>query len=216
MSASIAHEFSSPIYGIRNVLELIEKKVRMNGENKEFIDIAMRECNRMTDFIKRLQGFYSPTSNIVKTTNIHKVVEEMILMIQKKMSAGSIELEKDYDSHMPEIEVVPDQIKQVVLNLLNNAIEATPESGGKIKIRTEVLKTRIKIHIEDSGCGINPENMERIFEPFFTSKQEGGTGLGLYISYGIIKRHGGELKVKSKPDAGTTFTIMLPMKGVKV
>lgn len=215
MSASIAHEFSNPIYGIRNVLERLEKQVKMNGENKEFIDIAMRECNRMTEFIKRLQGFYRPTSDIVEATDIHEIVEEMLLMIQKKMRARNIELEKDYVTHMPEIEVVPDQIKQVVLNLLNNAIEATPESGGKIKIRTEVLKTRIKIHIEDSGCGITPENTERIFEPFFTSKQEGGTGLGLYVSHGIIKRHGGELKVKSKLDAGTTFTIMLPIKGVK-
>ena len=115
---------------------------------------------------------------------------------------------------MPNILAVRDQIKQFLLNMLNNAIGAISESAGTITIITHLLNKMIAIHIQDTGTGIKPGDMEHIFEPFFTTKPEvKGTGLGLSVSYGIIKRHGGRIDVLSEIGKGSTFTIILPIDG---
>jgi signal transduction histidine kinase len=109
---------------------------------------------------------------------------------------------------------IGDQIRQVMLNLLNNAMQAMPAGGGRIRVSTELTGESILIRVEDSGCGIPPEHLERIFEPFFTTKPPSkGTGLGLSISRAIVERHGGTLRVESTPGRGTTFTVALPVAG---
>ncbi len=114
---------------------------------------------------------------------------------------------------MPEIQAVADQIRQVILNLLNNAAKAIPKKGGSIRITTKSLDNQVTIQIHDSGVGIKQKHLNHIFEPFFSTKPAvKGTGLGLSISYGIIKTHGGDIKVISKPGKGTTFIITLPIK----
>lgn len=215
LSASIAHEFNNPIYGILNVLERIERKALLDKENKEFVGMAIRECNRMADLIKKLMDFYRPTSGVSKSTDIHKVIDEMLMLTQKLSINKKIKIEKDFASNMPEIEAIPDQLKQIILNLLTNACEAITENCGRIEISTVHINSKIRITIKDNGIGIPPENLKHIFEPFFTTKSAGkGTGLGLYVSYGIIKRHGGDITVHSKPGQGTQFTVTLPTKGI--
>lgn len=215
LSASIAHEFNNPIFGIRNVLEHLIKKITMDTRNKEYVDMAIHECDRMAGFIRKLQDFYRPSFCKTVSINIHALIDDVLVWMREEWDAKKIELVKDYAANMPEIAVIPDQIKQVILNMLNNAEDAIARDGGKISIRTEALKTEIKIHIQDSGNGIKEEDMEHIFEPFFTTKGVKGMGLGLSVSYGIIKQHGGEIKVKSRLGNGTTFTIILPVKGVE-
>lgn len=215
LSASIAHEFNNPICGIHNVLERIGKKVPMDETNKDLLDIAIRECGRITDLIRKLHDFYRPSAGIIVFINIHTLIEEVLKLSQEKLNRRRIKLEKNYASNMPEIQVIPDQIKQVILNIFNNAEEAIPKSGGTIKITTEAFDSKIKIHIQDTGGGISEENRKSIFEPFFTTKSAvKGTGLGLSISYGIIKRHGGEIEVESTAGEETTFTISLLIKGI--
>lgn len=211
--ASIAHEFNNPIYGIRNVLEQIAEGVPMDPTYQNMASLAVRECNRITNLIKKLQDFHRPSPGITAPLDIHGAIDDMALLIRKKLKEKNIKLEKHYAANMPKIDAVADQIKQVILNILQNAEEAMPKEGGTITITTQVRKDSIKILFRDTGSGISPENEKLIFEPFFTTKSAvKGTGLGLFVSYGIIETHGGDLRVDSQPGQGTTFTVTLPVK----
>ena len=216
LAASIAHEFNNPICGIRNVLERINdriaKGVELDQTHKELSALAIKECTRMAELIIKLQDFNKPSSGVVAPLNIHDAIDEMILMSNKKLKDRKIEVEKCYADDLPRIDAVADQIKQVILNLLQNAEEAILKKG-KIKITTEQDGTFVKIHIHDTGIGIPANHMDTIFEPFFTTKPAvKGTGLGLSICYSIIKKHGGTIEIKSNFGVSTTFTVVLPIK----
>lgn len=215
LSASIAHEFNNPLCGIRNVLENIsddDAYRNLEEPDKELVNMAIKECDRVADLIKKLQDFNRPSTEVSIMKNIEQVIDDVILMIGKRLKERKIVLKKHYSS-VVKIKIVPDQIKQVILNLIQNAEESMPQ-GGQINITTEQTETDILTHIKDSGCGISPENMSTIFEPFFTTKSAvKGTGLGLSVTYGIIKNHGGDINVYSKQGKGTTFTIVLPKNG---
>jgi len=212
IAASMAHEFNNPIYGIRNVLEKIMRRVAMGGKNKRFIQLAIQECDRVTTLIRRVLDFYSPSTDEKDWVDVHGAIDDMLLLLQKKFSMRGINLVKVYASDIPNIEVVPDQFKQVVLNILQNAEEAIPEGGGNITITTSVASGKTQIKITDTGTGIPVHMMKNIFDPFFTTKSSvKGTGLGLSVSYGIIKKHRGEILVDSVPGR-TTFTILHPIK----
>jgi PAS domain S-box-containing protein len=213
MAASMAHEFNNPIYGIRNVLEKIMRRVQMADNNKRFVQLAIQECDRVAMLIRKILDFHSPSTDEKQWVDVHESIDDMILLIQKRFSMRDIRLIKDYAPDMPQIEVVPDQIKQVFLNILQNAEEAIPEGGGEINISTSANNGTAQIQIKDTGTGISTQVMKNIFDPFFTTKPSvKGTGLGLSVTYGIIKKHNGEILVDSQPGSGTTFTILLPVK----
>jgi signal transduction histidine kinase len=135
----------------------------------------------------------------------------MLLLCKKEFSDRKIIVEKNFAAYMPAIMVVKDQICQVLLNLLTNARDAC-KNGGTIKISTEVRDKRIAISVEDSGCGIETDHLDKIFKPFFTTKQDlSGTGLGLAVSLGIIEKHEGTISVESQLQNGSVFTITLPI-----
>ena len=217
LSASIAHEFNNPICGIRNVLERINDRIsdcaKIDETHKELTVLAIKECNRIVDLIRKLQDFHRPSSGIITKMNIHNAIDEIILLSQKKLNERNIVLTKHYAKNVPKIESVADQIKQVILNLVQNAEEAISKKRGKITITTEKVNSSIQIHITDNGIGIPQQHIDTVFEPFFTTKSAvKGTGLGLSISYGIIKKHGGSIELNSLSGKGTTFTIILPIK----
>ena len=140
----------------------------------------------------------------------------MILLLRKRLSMRDIRLIKDYAVDMPSIEAVPDQFKQVILNILRNAEEAIPDGGGRITITTSAANEKVQIKIADTGTGIPTQVMKNIFDPFFTTKPSvKGTGLGLSVTYGIINKHQGEILVDSLLGSGTTFTVCLPIKQEK-
>ena len=121
-------------------------------------------------------------------------------------------VKKEFAANMPAINGVHDQIKQVILNCLNNAQEAIPATGGELRIKTEIIQDKVLLHIKDTGKGVRDEDLVNIFEPFYSTKQAvEGTGLGLSVSYGIMKRHQGNIEVTETSPAGTTFTITLPL-----
>lgn len=137
----------------------------------------------------------------------------MILLVQSKFNLRDISLVKEYSKELPRIEVVPDQFKQVILNILQNAEEAIPEKGGRITIATSAENGKTRIQIRDTGTGIPVPVLKNIFDPFFTTKPSvKGTGLGLSVTYGIIKKHKGEIQVDSLSGRGTTFTICFPVQ----
>ncbi|MBI5428113.1 MAG: response regulator receiver protein, partial [Nitrospinae bacterium] len=214
LAASIAHEFNNPIYGIRNVLEQIREDLALDETHAYLVDLAIRECSRVATLIRKLQDFHRPSDGVVSLMDIHQAIDDMLLLAEKKMKERNIRLKKNYDPHLPQIRAVADQIKQVVLNLIQNAEEAIPDPGGEIVITTNAQPNTVLIEVRDTGCGISPETMKMIFDPFFTTKpQVKGTGLGLSVSYGIIKKHGGDLLVESVPGKGSTFIIILPCEG---
>ncbi len=216
LSASIAHEFGNPIIGIRNFLKGLKKDAVLDKTDAEMLDLAIKECIRVKDLISNLQDFNRPTSGNIAPMDIHKAINDLLVFCKKKFKDKKITVEKDFAVDVPKIMAVADQIKQVVLNCLNNAEEAMPRRGGTIRIATRVLDGKVQLRIEDTGKGIRDQDIDHIFEPFFSTKPAvEGTGLGLSVSYGIIKRHGGTISARSRPGKGSTFTITLPIEGVR-
>ncbi len=213
LSASIAHEFNNPICGIKNVLETVAE-TNLTDDNNELVLIAIKECHRMANLVEKLQDFNRPSSGEISQVNIHDVIDNVLLLCKKKLKEKNIVVEKHYTDYSPSIKAVNDQIAQVFLNLIQNAEEAVDDKGGMITITTTCTKSEILINIKDTGVGIDPQNISTIFEPFVTTKSAvKGTGLGLFVCYGIVKKSEGKITVRSQIDRGTTFTVTFPDKG---
>ena len=213
LSASIAHEFNNPLYGIMNVLSGIQKRSPLSEEDRELADLALKECNRIKFLISELQQFNRPSSGVREYFDIHQTIDEILLFHKKEFKNKKMLVQKEYGSDVPKIWAVQDQIKQVLVNLFNNAGDAMPAEGGMMTISTDFEEDSVYITVKDDGNGILPKNMGKIFEPFFTTKPAvKGTGLGLPVSFGIIKSHGGNITVESAQGQGATFTITLPVE----
>jgi len=212
--ASIAHEFNNPLCGVTNVLTRIQRKSVPDDSSNVLLSMAIAECDRMKRLIQDLQSFNRPTSGVKEKFDLHKSINEMLLLFKKELSLNNITVVKKFEKKSIRVIGVEDQIKQVVLNLLKNSKEAIQSSTGIITITTELIKDdkECLVSIQDTGTGIEKKDMESIFEPFFTTKPAvKGTGLGLSVSHGIISGHGGELRVESEPGNGTTFCFNLPV-----
>ena len=167
-------------------------------------------------------GFYRPTASMAQV-DLKALIEEAESLVEKHLRQRGVRLHNDLSAALPAVRASADQIKQVILNLLLNAGDAMPEGGGNIYVSTHasseaspelLLSDAVNIQIRDTGKGIADEHVPHIFEPFFSTKQEGkGTGLGLWVSFNIVRSHGGNIRVRSRPGRGTTFTITLPIKG---
>jgi PAS domain S-box-containing protein len=208
---SVAHEFNNPLYGVINLVEQLGDDLSPKNREK-FSKVAKKECWRMADMIKNLQNFYKPSEDHISSVDLNKLVDEVLLVIGKDIKKKGIKIKKEYCDNLAAVKMVEDQIKQVVINLMQNASDAISESDGEIRLSTEQSNSHITLKIQDTGEGISEENIKDIFDPFYTTKGVKGTGLGLSVSYGIIKKHGGDIKVKSEFDKGSTFTITIPIK----
>lgn len=173
--------------------------------------MAQSEVERLIEIVQRMLDFYRPSRGGVKSADLNRVVGEVLALAQKRFQHSRIEVHTDLQPDLPEISLVPDQISQVLLNLVINAIEALP-SGGDLWIKTALSDGggEVLLSVRDNGLGMSSEQIAHLFEPFYTTKSE-GTGLGLAISYGIIERHGGAIEVSSQPGEGTTFVVRLPV-----
>ena len=213
LSASIAHEFGSPVFGLRNLLEGM-KVEDGNLVDRQLIDLAIDECNRLKDLIVNLRDFSNPTDGNMESVDLRRLIEQVLSLYSKQFEQRNISIEKEYGISLPSIKAIPDQIKQVILNLLSNAEIAIPEEEeGHIVIRTFLRHDHACFSVKDNGAGIRPENLEKIFRPFYTTrKSRQGLGLGLSISHSIIERHGGRIEVQSIPGKGTTFTVEMPVE----
>ena len=216
LSASIAHEFNNPLQGVTSILNGLKKRAILEEEDKELLDAAISESNRMKNLIQSLQDFNRPSSGRKAVMDVHSSLDSILLLHRSDFNGKQISVVRNYAENLPHILVVPDQIKQVFLNLLTNAADACDKRCCVITVSTWKEKERVAVAIKDTGIGIKPSEMEHIFRPFFTTKPEvKGTGLGLSVSYGIIKKHNGEIRVESQPGEGATFTVLLPIKGTE-
>jgi signal transduction histidine kinase len=214
LAASIAHEFGNPIIGIRNFLKGLKQTSNLDPNDAELLDLAIQECLRVKDLISNLQNFNRPTSGTVAPMDLHQAINDMLVFCKKNFKENHITVKKQFKRNLPVLNAVQDQIKQVLLNCLNNAQESIGDGGGTIYLQTEVQNEHILLHIGDTGKGIKGDNLAYIFEPFFSTKPAvEGTGLGLSVSYGIMKRHQGSIEVTKNSAKGTTFTLTLPISG---
>lgn len=212
LSASIAHEFGSPIFAIRNLLEsLRDNRAKANqSDDHSLLDLGIQECERLKKLLASLRDFYAPTAAAVSMVDLQQVIEEVLLFYRTRLQTNNITVNRNYHAGLPPLAVSADQFKQVVLNLLSNAEEAI-RGAGTIDITTDCRDNQVILSFRDSGAGMDPTILDHIFEPFVTTKDKKiGTGLGLSITYGIIKGYGGDITVDSTPGQGTIFTLILP------
>ena len=212
-AGTVAHEFNNPLFGVINLIEQMGNELD-DEERKRFSDLAQSECWRMADMIKNLQSFYKPSESIFTNNSMSQLLDDVVLITAKAAKNKGIIINKNYKSNAYFFDGIEDQIKQVLLNILQNAIDSI-SSGGKIILNTAQNSKEVILEIQDTGIGISIEDQKSIFDPFFSTKGKDGTGLGLSVSYGIIKKHGGDISIESEPNIGSTVTVVLPLKSKK-
>ncbi len=212
LSASIAHEFNSPLQGVMTILRSLQKTAVLEEGDRVMLDLAISESERMKNLIRSLQDFNRPSSGRKVPMDVHGAIDALLLLCKSDFQRKGIVTKLNYDRRLPQIQAIPDQIKQVFLNLLHNAADACPKKDGVITITTSHEEERIAVTIRDNGIGIEPSKMDIIFQPFYTTKPAiKGTGLGLSVCHGIVQCHGGEIRVESQPGEGASFTVVLPI-----
>lgn len=223
LAAGVAHELNSPLTGILTFAHLLARRIPDGSPEREDLDVIVSQTERCATIIQQLLDFSRESSPEKKSQDVHVVLERAVALVKHQALFHNIEIRRDLAPNLPQVLMDAGQMQQVFLNLLVNAGEAMP-TGGHLTIQTRATTSAalspsaagdaVQIVLSDTGVGIAPEHLDKIFDPFFTSKDVGqGTGLGLAVSYGIIERHGGTITVESTPGEGTTFTITLPTGG---
>ena len=214
LAASIAHEVNNPLSGVLIYNQLIAKKITRGDFDREaildYLSKMEHELSRSTKLVRSLLDFAVQTEPKIKEVNVNEVLNRALELGIHAGSKENTRVEKDLQS-LPTFMEDPDQLEQVFMNLIMNALQAMP-TGGKLTLRTFMENRELKIAVQDTGCGIPPENLSKIFTPFFSTKKEvKGVGLGLSVVYGIIQGLKGRIEVESKVGEGTTFTVCLPI-----
>jgi len=211
LSASIAHEVNNPLQSIQNCLHLAGRVDLPEEKRKEYFDLACIELDRLSLTVRRMLDFYRPGAVDPEPLNIEELLSYVLALMQKQLSERGIQVKLDLSSKIPRVMAVSSQIQQVFINLILNSFDAMP-SGGQLTISGRAANGGIEILVQDSGPGVPFEQQRNIFEPFFSTK-EGGTGLGLTVSYNIVTAHGGVLELLSTHDHGACFRLFLPEGG---
>ena len=216
--ASLAHEIRNPLVSIKTFTQLLPERIDDNEFRDYFLKVASGEIDRLTSLINELLGFAKPSEPNLKEEDVTTIIDRMEILVSTEARKKNIRITKNYTPSLPLVFIDAEQIKQVLLNILLNAIQAI-EGEGEIWIETRIVyATRqvkreafLQIEIRDNGIGIPPENLDHVFDPFFSTRPE-GSGLGLAISHQIVHEHGGFIDVESEVGKGTSFRIHFPLK----
>ena len=219
MAAGIAHEIKNPLAGIAGVIQVLKKDIPIGEPKRAVLDEVLSQVERMDKAVRNLLSFARPPEPKMTLVDVNELIGKLIDFLSPQFAKHGITADRRLTAGLPWLVLDPDLMQQALLNISMNAIKAMPE-GGKftVETRTEApdgeIPGAIKIVFSDSGEGITPENLSRIFSPFFTTRQQ-GTGLGLSITQRIVEQHNGELSVMSTPGRGATFTITLPLPKIE-
>ncbi len=221
LAAGVAHEINNPLAIINEKAGLMRDIMGLRPdfpEKEKFarqIEAILRSVDRCRGITHRMLGFAKRMDVKIEVLDLNAVLVETLGFLEREAEYRNVELVRELAPDLPNVPSDHGQIQQVFLNIMNNALAAVPD-GGRIVLRTwDESENFVAISIQDNGCGMSDETAKNMFEPFFTTKKEKGTGLGMSITYGIVKRLGGEIKVMSKLNEGTTMTILLPKHSVE-
>ena len=214
MAAGIAHELNNPLTTVTGFSELILDETPADAPHRADVEMVLHEALRARGVVRRLLDFARQGERTRAKCDLNEIVDDVLALTTHFIHTSGVQLDLVLQRDLPWVSVDSNQMKQVFLNLVHNAVQAMP-TGGSLSIRTEMRSKDSRqwaiAAIQDSGIGIGPKDVDRIFEPFYTTRgTHGGTGLGLSVTYGIVTDHGGTIEVESRPGDGSTFTVWLP------
>jgi signal transduction histidine kinase len=208
LTAGVAHEVRNPLGVIRATVQLLEDAECDPARISEAAEIIKQEIDRLDKVIKALLDFGRPSTPTLVEVDIDSVLDDVVLFTKRFATQSDVVIERSSASSLPPVLADPDQLKQVFLNLVTNAVQAMEVAGGRIWITERSEGDFVEVEVADNGPGIPPEELGKVFDPFY-SKRAGGTGLGLTIVHRIVDEHGGHIEVESSAE-GTTFKVSLP------
>ncbi len=215
LTSQIAHELNNPIYGIMNTLELLKTEIPPDSKRRRILDMSLSETERLAEMLRNMLSFSKPEEEKRRKINVNELLDNVMLFFEKQMWESNIKIKLNLDQKIPLITASPNQLRQVILNIVTNAKDAMPQ-GGTLSVETLSKDESVIIKLKDTGIGIPEGIRDKIFDAFFTTKHKvKGVGLGLSVCYGIIKDHGGDIGVKSRAGKGSTFSIILPKNPAK-
>jgi len=220
--ASITHEINNPLQAVQNYLTLLDEELdgtRRPDALKRYLSVVQSEVERVAGIMHRMRDYYRPSRGGLERTDLQTVVQDVLELVDKQLQSAGVEVIRSWPADLPPIEANEDHLKQVVLNLVLNAVDAMP-GGGTLRIGggldvmpacgEQPAEPAVRMVFSDTGIGLSPDAQTKLFEPFFTTK-DGGAGLGLYVTYGIVGAHHGQIQVDSQEGVGTTLTLLLPL-----
>jgi len=214
--AGVAHEINNPLTGILMFASLSSKTPGLPPQVKENLDMIVSETGRCAKIVRGLLEFARESFPEKRQDSINRIIHQTLSLVSQQIIFQDVEITCNCEETLPELELDTDQLQQVFFNMFINAGQAMPD-GGSLTITTKRVEDyAVQIIVEDTGTGISSENLDKVFDPFFSTKTQQGFGLGLSVSYGIIQNHGGVVDVQSSEGKGTRFSIFLPLKGDKV
>jgi signal transduction histidine kinase len=209
LSAGMAHEIRNPLGSIKGAVEIIKDDYSPEEAKYEFIQILLKETDRLNSIVQEFLGFAKPKNPEFQSVDLNEAIESVLTLTAQEARKAGISIEKKLDPEIGKRSLDGGLLKQALLNLVLNAIQAMP-GGGRLSVGSGLKEGAVEVQITDTGTGISEENRKKLFSPFFTTKKN-GTGLGLAITYRIIQNHRGRIDVASARGKGTTFTITIPV-----
>lgn len=215
MAAGVAHEINNPLAGMQNCVRTLFKKIGDDAQGIQYLNMLQEGLGRIGRTVRQLLDFSREGKPKMTQTDLVPLLRRCLALLEHELKARKISASLSEDARLPALLADSQQLEQIFLNILMNAVEAMPD-GGRLTVSTELQRQQdgvfAQIGITDTGIGIGPDHLPRVFDPFFTTKEVGkGTGLGLSVSYGIVKAHGGSLDVRSEIGKGTAVTVVLPV-----
>lgn len=210
LSAGIAHEVRNPLASIKGTAEILSDKFKPGDKEYEFVDILIKEVNRLDAVVADFLDFAKPKQPELKSSEINDIILSVLKLVEHQMAKARINLKTHLDDTLPALYIDPEQMKQVFLNIIINAIHAMPD-GGTLEVDSRIDGSKILCSFSDTGIGIRKDQQGSLFTPFYTNKKK-GTGLGLAIVHRILDGHKGKVKFTSEVNKGTCFTISLPVR----
>jgi signal transduction histidine kinase len=214
LSAGLAHEIRNPLGSIEGAVQILGRRELPEDTREEFTDLAYREVARLKGLLTNFLEFARPQPPRIVTSDVDLLLQSVVKLTSETARMAEVSVQIESPVSLPPIFVDPEQIKQVLLNLIINAVQAMP-NGGRINLRAVQDSDVIRVEVEDEGVGIAAEDIERVFDPFFTTRSN-GTGLGLSIAYQIVNQHGGHIAARRNPQRGMTFSVTLPVSKTAV
>ena len=210
LSAGLAHEIRNPLASIAGAASILRRHVPSEPKLERCVHIIEAECQRLNRLLTNFLDFARPRLPSLQQTDLRALLSDVVQLAEHALAKRQITFREVISDELPEVQCDPDQLRQVLLNLMINAIEASPD-GAVVALAAELDDSRVLVRVIDEGSGVAPEHIEKLFDPFFTTK-ESGTGLGLPVAHQIVGQMGGHLAARRNPERGMTFSVALPVR----